>query len=304
MFTTLEQTPLVIDLVAQARSTGWTVDGTSAIHEACNAGMFRVKDYALKAGTAYKFSFQIESISLGYLQAYMGTTAGVQYTTPGFKQETLIASGTNLLFGMYSNADTKITLLDITPVATTISPKAKNSIVWNEDDNTWPCFMPVNADCGFSLFSNLYTYKNGDLYVQRANSISRNNLYGTQYPTIVKLTAKQSPENVKAFHSIALQSNQLMITTTDGITTSLGHVSDLLQEDFLKDELIDGAIQVDVYDKEGIFSASFLRAKPDLINGDVLKGHYLTVELTTVESGVLKLFTVAIHAEVSRIGVR
>ncbi len=42
MFTTLQNTPLTIDLLAQARTTGWTINGTQAIHESCNAGYIKL----------------------------------------------------------------------------------------------------------------------------------------------------------------------------------------------------------------------------------------------------------------------
>jgi hypothetical protein len=56
-----------------------------------------------------------------------------------------------------------------------------------------------------------------------------------------------------------------------------------------------------------VYSASFLRDKNSvggILNGNVLKGNYLLVELISTESTKLRLFSVAVHSEKSFIGVR
>jgi hypothetical protein len=98
-----------------------------------------------------------------------------------------------------------------------------------------------------------------------------------------------------------------MVTTEDGIETSLGQISDLIASDFTKSTLVNGATTVTINSVEGVFSASFLRDKNsvgEILNGDVLKGNYLLLELQTTASTKLRLFSVAVHSEKSFIGVR
>ena len=95
-----------------------------------------------------------------------------------------------------------------------------------------------------------------------------------------------------------------MITTDDGVKTSLGQISDLVEANFLKDVLDDGVSQVDIYSVEGVFSSSFRRALPDVINGSELKGSYIVVELINVENDLLRLENVAVTSVPSKIGAR
>lgn len=306
-FTTLENTPIDINLVLQAPTTGWSFSGNVATHESCNAGSIYLNGFTIEVGKTYQFTYKVTSISGGYVQPFMGTTAGTQRTATGFFVETLICAGTSPRFSFYSNANCVIEIFDIRSTEVITEKKQKNNIVYSERLNKWTSFYTYNPDCGFGLFIDLYTYKNGNLYLHQNNSSNRNNFYGNSYDTIVKLPFNQQVSFVSTFESMSIQSNMLMVTTTDGVQTSLGQISDLIASDFTKSTLVDGATTVTINSVEGVYSASFLRDKNSidgLINGDVLKGNYLLVELQTTEATKLRLFSVAVHSEKSFIGVR
>ncbi len=306
-FTTLQNTPVEIDLLIQGNSVGWSIDNGDAVHEACNAGSIYLTGGTIAIGETWQFSYTIVSISGSYVQAFMGTTAGAQRTSALFYTETLVVAGNNPQFYFYAPSATvcRVRLFNIQKVSQSVSLKQNNTIVWSEKNNKWSSFHTYNSDCGFSLFTNLYTYKAGSMWAHKASLPTRNNLYGVQYETILQLTSS-SVEN-KTFQSISYEGNTLMITTSDGIETSLGQISELAALDYLKDVLTEGVDTLNIYSYEGVFATSFLRDKnsPDgLINGDVLKGSYITVELITVDAGVLKLKNVNVHSSASRIGSR
>ena len=306
-FLTIENTPLNVNLVAQAPTTGWSFSGSVATHEVCNAGRIFLNGYTIVAGQTYEFTYRVTSISSGYVQPFMGATAGIQRTTAGFFVETLTCIGTNPRFAFYSNANCVIEVFDIRNTATVTTKKQQNNIVYSEKTNKWTSFYTYNPDCGFALFIDLYTYKEGNLYLHQNNSSSRNNFYGVSYDTIVNLPFNQQASFVSTFESMSVQSNMLMVTTVDGVETSLGQISDLIASDFTKSTLVNGATTVTINSVEGVYSASFLRDKNsvgEILNGDVLKGNYLLLELQTTTSTKLRLFSVAIHSEKSLIGVR
>jgi hypothetical protein len=306
IFSTLENTPLEIDLVAQARTTGWSFSGEIATHKSCNAGSIILTGRTIVAGQSYKISFFINSISGGYVQPFMGDTAGTQYTTTGFKEATILCSGTTPKLRFYSNANCEIQYLTMQDTATVTSAKQTNTIAYSERLNKWTSFYNYNPDCGFGLFINLYTFKNGNLYVHDKNG-TRNNLYGTQYNTIINMPFNQNVAFVSTFESMSVQSNVLMITTSEGVVTSLGQVTDLIASDFTKSTLVDGNTTVTINSVEGVYSSSFMRdinSVGGIVNGDVLKGNWLTVEVITTASTILRLFSVAVHSEKSFIGVR
>jgi len=296
-FTTLQNTPIEIDLVEQGKSTGWTVNGTNAIHEQCNEGSMYLLNYPLTSGSTYTLSFRVNSIANGNLRVYAGATAGTLITTVGDKEETLIASGTDLRLRFYSTADLNLDIFNIKEVLSDTSLKKTNVIAWSENNNKWSDFRTSNPDCAFSLFTKLFSFKQGVQYVHDPQSGDRNTFYGNEYRTIIKLPANTQPMETKTFESISYKGNRLMITTTDGIETNLGQVSDLIESDFLQYTLESGLDIVQVYSVEGNYSSQFLRDKnEDLNNGSVLKGNYMTIELQTVENGILKLFMVDINS--------
>lgn len=310
-FTTLENTPLNVNLVAQSVTTGWSFSGSIATHEACNAGSIFLNGFTVETGKTYEITYRIASITgsagVSYLQAFMGDTAGTQRIASGFFIETLTCTGTSPRFRFYCNTDCTVEIFNIKNTAVITTEKQRNNIVYSEENNKWGSFYTYNPDCGFGLFIDLYTFKNGQLYLHQNNSQSRNNFYGVQYKTIVNLPFNQQVAFVSTFESMSIQSNMLMITTEDGIETSLGQISDLVASDFTKATLVDGMTTVTINSVEGVYSASLLRDKNSvggILNGQVLKGNYLLLELQTTEATKLRLFSVAVHSEKSFIGVR
>lgn len=304
-FVTSENTPLNINLVAQAPTTGWSFSNLVATHEVCNAGRIFLNGYTIVTGQTYEFTYKITSISNGYVQPFMGAAAGIQRTTAGFYVETLVCVGLNPRFIFFSNANCVIQVFDIRNTATVTTKKQQNNIIYSERTNKWTSFYTYNPDNGFGLFIDLYTYKKGVLYLHQNNSSNRNNFYGVAYDTIINLPFNQQVSIVSTFQSTSIQSNMLMVTTENGIQTSLGQISDLIASDFTKSTLVDGATTVTINSVEGVFSASFLRDKNsvgELLNGDVLKGDFLLLELQTTSSTRLRMFSVSVHSEQSFIG--
>ena len=158
------------------------------------------------------------------------------------------------------------------------------TIVWSEKKNRWISFRDYKPEKGFSMFTDMFTYINGNLYIHKESDI-RNNFYGEQYQTSIDFPI--GAMSIKNYHSLAIHSNTLLVTKTDGITTSLGHVSDLIKSDFLN--------------REGIWYANFLRDKnTDLINGSRLKGRFLKLSLITVDgSQPLQIFKIVIKSSIS-----
>jgi hypothetical protein len=302
-FTTLQNTPITIDLLLQGNSRGWSIDGDSAIHETCNSGDIELINYPITAGVQYQLSYTIDYINSGNLRAILGGTNGTLRTTAGFFTETITATdNTNLRF--FSNANAKLSPITIKVITNVFNEKSTNTIAWSEKFNKWASFRGYSPDTGFSLFANLFMHLNGQAWISSVNA-TRNSFFGQQYKSILNFAAAAQEGVPKTFESISIDANRLMITTTDGIKTSLGQVSELIDIDFLKDTLDDGVNQVNIYDVEGIYSAGFMRDKnDDIVNGSVLKGTYITIELITTDTGVLKLSNVLVNSVNSKIGAR
>lgn len=306
-FTTKQNQPVEIDLLVQGNSRGWSVEDGEAIHEACNSGSIELTGKPIVAGDVWSFSYQIVSFSGGYVQLFLGDTAGTQRTAIGNYTETLTATGANPVFHLFAPATNacRIRRSGIQQIKQSTELKKENTTAFSEKTNKWNPHYTYVPDTGFSLFTSLFLYKGGSLWRSDLNATPRNNFFGQQYQSILQTVFNGNKGEPKTFQSLSYEGNRLMITSTDGIQTSLGQISELAEADFLKDTLDDGVTVVAIYAEEGIYSAGLLRDKTtDLLNGDALKGTYLIVELQTVETGVLRLKNIRLHSEPSKIGAR
>jgi len=304
-YSAIQNYPIFVNLVEQTNYTGWSVDGVIATHSSCQSGNIDVIGYPIVAGHAYTFTYEVITISGGNVQPYLGGTAGPAVTTTGLKTVTITAA-TDDDFYFYSNANCTIqafTINDTTPITTTVPT---NTLAFADKLQKWTSFYTFVPDCGTALFNRTIQFNSGNMYIQQNGTNNRCNFFGTQYASVFKFVENSNPTLLKSFNSIALQSNELMVTTNDGITTSLGQVSELAAQDFIKGAMSDSNSQVNIYAAEGIYSASFLRdSRFDLINGDPLQGNYIVIELISENnSAVLQLFTVAVNSSRSSIGVR
>lgn len=304
-FTAVEDTPIEVYLPDVAQTTGWTVDGDIATHESCNAGNIELTGYTIVDEQTYEISYQVISVSGGYVQVFLGTTAGAQRTTAGNYIETLTAAGTDPLLYFYSNANCSIKAFNIRNTVEDTTNGQKYTIAYSPVLNKWTSFYSVTPDYGFSMFTRTLLFKFGLLYSQLNGSSNRNNLFGTHYQTILTLVDNENTEIVKSYLSLSIQSNVLLVTGDDGITTSLGQISELSEIDFVKGVLSDGVSSAVIDTIEGVYSANFLRDKnDDLQNGTPLKGNYMLLTLIDNSTEPLLLYTVNILSKHSAIGSR
>lgn len=297
--------PLKIDLNAAGRSTGWSLDGTTAVHESCNAGYLKAVGLNIVDGISYTITFAVMSISGGLLRLDIGDTQSSNITTPGFKTVVLEASG-DLQLKFYSNANCVIELLSIRSNEVITSEKQDNTLAFSSQLGKWTSFYNFSPDSGESIFTNLYTFKDGVTYLHNPFNPSRANIYGNQYMPILKAVFNEAPGVVKMFQSINMNSGTLMVTDADGIETSIGQVSSLDEQDFLQHVLTDGVSTINVYDKDGIYLARFLRdtTTGTLYDGDLLRGNYISVELVANNPSELKLINVSVKSVPSIMNVR
>jgi hypothetical protein len=309
MFSAVQNVPIIVNLIEQSRNNGWSVnsDDNTASHENCNSGYIPLLTYPLITGRAYQISYSVLTITNGTVQPFMGTQAGVSRTTPGLYVETITAAGSNPEFKFYSNGNCQIQAFNIRDTVVNTDLKQQNTICFSVRAQKWSDFRTIEPDYGFSLFTKSFTLFNGDLYGQVNQNSNRNNFYGVQYQSIIKFTTNQQPTITKRYNSLNYQANQLLVAPSGSITTENGQVSELLANDFLQQRLDDGVNPIVLdYQIEGLYQGNFLRdSNYDLINGPILIGNYMTVELYTTSPSVpLKIFTTEIIYIHSAQGIR
>jgi hypothetical protein len=305
MVQALENTPVSIDLTISAQDTGWQIDGVVATHSQCNSGNLINKNYLIVPGLSYTFTYQIISISAGQLLPSLGGVNGVSRTTTGFFSDTIVAT-TNAPLKFFSDATMSMQTFAIQPTPLAQTSYITNTIAYAELLNKWTSYYTFVPDKGFSMFTDTFTFNQGAMYKHAHGSNSRGNFYGVQFGWRLKFVENENTTIAKTYESLAYQANTLLVTTPSGISTSLGQISELMDVDFLQYTLQDGAVSVNVYTKDGLYSATILRDSNDDINtGDYLKGNYMLVELTNFDpTAAVELFTIDIKSAKSFNNIR
>lgn len=302
-FSALENSQIIVDLVAQAKTTGWSEDGVSATHDICNSGSIVLTAYRVVSGNSYQISYIVSSISGGNVQAQSPGSNGAAQTTTGLKIETLSPTS-NGFISFYSNANCVITGFNVSIVSS--APGV--TVVYSAINRKWSDFRTLYPDYGWSLYTRTILANNGAIYASDNGETTgnTNNFFGTQYQSSIKFVEAKNPDIVKDFEALNYQANMLLISTIDGIQSSLGQISTLIDTDFIKQKLVDGPLEVTLYQKDNVYSASFLNDEnEDVVNGSQLRGNFLICELITSDGSTpLTIFSIAIRSKYVPIGAR
>ena len=278
----IEDMPITFDIRPYLISRGWSINSrTSISHEDSRSGYLVYNGYFIQPNTDYKITMDVSNIS-----GINAVSLGGSEPTPlqGGYNEITINSVDSSPISFFSDGNITITNLTITGIIGVLDtdPESESTIVWSEDRKRWVSFRDYVPESGFSMFTNLFTLKDGNLWIHTDEGTVNNNFYGKQYYSTIKFPV--ASVGVKTYHSIAIHSNKVMGTTEDGIETELGNVTDLITFDFNS--------------REGIHYANKLR---DAILNEKLKGRYIVVELSDEETKEqkLQLFKFVIKSEVS-----
>ena len=302
-YVALQDVPISVDLLTQARTTGWSTSGTVASHQNCNAGFITLRNYPVTAGHSYKITYSVLSISGGFVRAVIGGNNGISRTTTGDYLETITASADGTA-RFYSNANCDITGFNIQDVTNQIG----TTIVYSAENDKWSDFRDYYPDFLWSLYTTTLVGFNGQLYLaQNGGNSSFNNFFGTQFQSSITFVSANQATIVSEYEAMSYQSNSLWVTDINGITTSNGQVSTLIDTDFLKQALA-GSGQVYLsYQNDNVYSASFLcdQNYDTVVNGATLVGNYILITLvTTVASAFVELFSLGIRSRVVFLGSR
>lgn len=80
-----------------------------------------------------------------------------------------------------------------------------DTVCFSEGVNGWPTRKSFVPQCAISLNSIYYTFYNGDLWEHDSISVNRNNFYGNDYYSEVKLEINDDPSTIKKFKTLAYE---------------------------------------------------------------------------------------------------
>ena len=304
-FSALVNTPIVVNLINQAQYTGWALsaDGSTAIHSSCQSGLATLISYPVTAGQSYQVSYSVPTITSGYIQMQAGGTNGAMRTTANIYVETIVPA-TDGFIQFFSNGNCSVTLFN----AANITNQIGTTLVWSALNKKWSDFRNQYPDFGWSIYNKTVMGYQGNIYsAQNGGGTGTNNFFGTQYQSSIMFVEAANPEVIKDAEALNYQANMLLVTTIDGVKSSNGQVSTLIDTDFIKQKLAANGLTVTNYQVDNVYSASLLGDQNDenIVNGASMRGNWFLIELITVDGSTpLQLFSVGVRTSYRPIGSR
>lgn len=284
MINVVQNNSISFNILPYLIDRGWSITSPSVIkHTSPNEGLFEYSGAQIVTGETYEYSFTVQNRTSGEVYITIGGEPTEVVSANGYYEGQVVATSNE---GIKIWSDGNLEVKDIN-VKIYIQDREEvdgkeDTITWSEQRKNWITFKDIVPESGFSMFTSMFTLKNGELWKHVVDGTIPNNFYGVQYSSKVQFPV--SSVGVKTYHTIAVHANKILGTTEDGITTQLGNVTDLVTYDF--DTI------------EGIHYANKLR---DSILEEKLKGRYIIVELTDEETNTehLQLFKVVVKGEIS-----
>ena len=126
-----------------------------------------------------------------------------------------------------------------------------DTVSFKETTNAWVSRKSFLQEDGVSLNNKYYTFKNGDLWVH--DNETRNNFYGTQYESKLKLIFNDAPGSVKSFKTLNYEGSQARVFNDSTDVDNNPFNKDLKQgwwSDSIVSDMQEGQIK-DYKEKEG-----------------------------------------------------
>ena len=284
MITLIKNTSATFDLRPYLVDRGWSIISPSvAKHTNQNEGYIEYNKLQVQQGKTYEYSFYVQNRTNGSLRLTIGGSPTTNINSNGYFQGELTAvNNDNIKIWSDGNLEVRDVNIQLKLAPASEVNGKEDTITWSEQRKKWVTFKDIVPESGFSMFTSMFTLKNGELWKHVVDGTTPNNFYGVQYSSSVKFPI--ASVGVKTYHTIALHSNKILGTIVTGITTQLGQITDLVNYDFNT--------------VEGIHYANRLR---DTLLNEKLKGRYIVVELTDEETKTqkLQLFKIVVKGEIS-----
>ena len=151
------------------------------------------------------------------------------------------------------------------------SPIPEMTFSFSEPKNCYVSFYDYYPEWICNAGNVIITWRNGELWTHN-NTSAYANFYGTQYSPSIRLVFNDHQNIKKHYNTITTLGNTTWVAPTQGdVKTNLGQQSKLVQDDFrIKDDKYHAAFKRDALSTGG------------LLNGNVLKGSWLELNLTPV----------------------
>jgi hypothetical protein len=173
-----------------------------------------------------------------------------------------------------------------------------DTIGFHEPSNTWQLYVPFIPENISSNGLSTISFKSGQLYLHNSDNVSRNNFYGVQYSTTIKVIANLDSNFNKIFKSLIIDSNKswnISVYIPPNSKYPRGMTSIINSSEFVNKEGKWFAAF-----KRNMLTSSNIESLRDLNNGDMLRGEYAEITLTNEDTEEVWLRQVDVNFLISK----
>ena len=161
---------------------------------------------------------------------------------------------------------------------------SSETVAFNEKAKRWTSRYSYSPDMIVNIFKDLVSFKDGNFYLHGDNE-TRNNFYGEQYNSSVKVVSNSSPSDKKVFLAIGLEGDDAWAATS--ITTPSGQSTNLLKSDFEERE--------GFYYSDILFDVNTPNVSNPLLEGDRIRDYAAIIRLSNDNTDKVELFAVNVN---------
>ena len=99
------------------------------------------------------------------------------------------------------------------------------TLTYDEKVRGWTSFHSYHPDFITNMNNEMFTFKNGDLYIHNVDYGDRNTFYGVPSPTSVTVLANDAPSEVKNFKTLQLESSSKEWDVDIVTDLDVGHIN-------------------------------------------------------------------------------
>ena len=145
----------------------------------------------------------------------------------------------------------------------------------------WPSFKSFIPESGCSLNNKYYTFYNGEIWVH--TNTTRNNFYGTQYDSSVKVLINDVSDTIKGFKTISYEGTDAKEYTYQGVITIDGSGNDLTDQGLTD-------IKIPGYTMGELIEGGYSEAQIAQLSETISRGWHVDSITTNEDTGSIREF--------------
>lgn len=276
-----------VNAPVQATTTGWSISGGYAYHEACNSGTITsLTNFGLVLGRSYVFTYTADQFNSGSVQLFAGTATSANHTADGTYTQTLIPA-TNTVLSFFGSGVFRLTAFKFYDLL--LGPQSAQVVSFFDKANKWTADYEYENDTMAKFVDSFVSWKAGALWVHNTNPV-QGNLYGVQYSPKITLVVNSEFQREKIFYNFRMDAvgNWYMPSLTTPASNQFpnGMYSQLKVNNFkLIDNKLWSSILSDINDPNfaGVTDPTQRRLQA-LFGGRKMQGGWLIVSLQCDDS--------------------